>query len=98
MQDIKKVELEREPNANIKICFEVRTPSPISSISPRRISIISTKDSTKNINSILYTRRSTKLRHKSMHKAITSTQEGRHKTKAQRKRVVTMLGDHKHHK
>ena len=35
---------------------------------------------------------------KPMHKTITSTQEERHKVKAQSKRVVTTLGDHKDHK
>ena len=30
-----------------------------------------------------------------MHKAITSTQKGRHKAKAQSKRGVTTLSDHK---
>jgi len=33
-----------------------------------------------------------------MHKAITSTKEGRHKAKAQSNRVITTLGDHKDHK
>ena len=35
---------------------------------------------------------------KSMHKVITSTQDGRHKTKTQNKRMVRTLGDHKDNK
>ena len=83
-----------QPNTSTRICFEVLAPSPTSPPSSRWISTISTKDSIKDTNPILYTRGGTKP----MYKAITFAQEGRHKAKAQSKKVVTILGDYKDHK
>ena len=81
MQDIKRVEFrERKPNTNTKICFDIQTPSSTSPPSPRRISTLSTKNSKKNTNSILYTRGGTK--------SIISTQEMGTKPKHKVKKMV----------